>query len=209
MSDFTFDFNETQLRMILLGNKEIPEWYQALYQILPQYDINTPKRVAAFLSQCGHESLNFTVLKENLNYNSSGLMRTWRSVFPTEEIAKQYQFKPEKIANRAYANRMGNGNEESGDGWKYSGKGIIQLTGHDNYLAFANSIGKDIQEIADYLVTKEGATSSACWFWTRSNLNPLADMDDMISITRRINGGTLGLHDRLFLYQKALSILNV
>lgn len=204
---FKFDFTEQQLAQLIPGNKNVSEWYQALYKILPEYSIDTVPRVAAFVSQCAHESGNFQFLTENLNYRAESLMRTWPSRFPTMEIAQQYAMKPERIANRAYADRMGNGPESSGDGWRYAGKGLIQLTGKDNYTRFANSIDLPLSEVPAYLTTYDGAVQSACWFWTDKNLNPLADAGDIVTISRRINGGDNGLEDRKKKYALAMSVL--
>ena len=174
---------------------------------LPDYDINTPQRVAAFIAQCAHESGGFKFLKENLNYRAESLCRVWPKYFPNLEIAKQYAQKQEKIANRAYANRMGNGPEESGDGWKFCGRGLIQLTGRNNYQAFADSIETDIEDIPAYLATFEGAVQSACWFWESNNLNKWADQGDILTLTKKINGGTLGLEDRIKHYNHALHVI--
>lgn len=189
-------------------NKYVKEWHDALSILLPNYDINTPLRVAAFLAQCGHESGGFAFLRENLNYRAETLMKQWPKHFPTMEIAKQYERKPVMIANRAYANRMGNGDEASGDGWRYCGRGLIQLTGKDNYQDFADSIETPVEEIPDYLGTFEGATQSACWFWESRKLNREADVGDIKEMTRKINGGYLGLPDRYKHYHHALEIIN-
>jgi putative chitinase len=194
---FTFDFTEDQLRQIITGNESVSDWYIALVDELPKYDINTPERVACFIGQCAHESNNFKILNENLNYRWESLRRVFGKYFPTDDLAKQYEKQPERIANRVYGNRMGNGDEYTGDGWKFHGRGLIQLTGHDNYNAFATSIGKSIDEMPDYLATFEGAVASACWFWTTRNLNQYADIDDIETLTKRINGGTIGLDDRI------------
>jgi putative chitinase len=175
---------------------------------LPDYDINTPQRIAAFIAQCAHESAGFKFLKENLNYRAESLMRVWPRYFPNIEIARQYAHKQEKIANRAYANRMGNGNEASGDGWKFCGRGLIQLTGRNNYESFAESIETPVEEIPEYLATFEGAAQSACWFWETNNLNKWADQGEMVTLTKKINGGTLGLEDRIKHYKHALEVLN-
>lgn len=196
-----------QLAQLLPGNAYVDEWYEALSQLLPDYDINTPQRIAAFIAQCSHESAGFKFLKENLNYRAESLMRVWPRYFPTIEIARQYAHKQEKIANRAYANRMGNGNEASGDGWRFCGRGLIQLTGRNNYEAFAESIETPVEEIPEYLATFEGAAQSACWFWDTNELNKWADKGDMVTLTKKINGGTLGLEDRIKHYKHALEVL--
>lgn len=203
---FEFDFTEEQLGQIIQGNRFVKEWFEALSNSLPEYEITSIPRVAAFLAQTAHESANYRTLKENLNYRAESLMRVWPSRFPTMEIAEQYAMQPEKIANRAYADRMGNGPESSGDGWRYAGKGLIQLTGKENYTRFANSIGMTPEEVSEYLQTFDGAVKSACWFWADKNLNPLADAGDMLTLTRRINGGTNGLEDRVKHYNHALRV---
>jgi len=205
MSEFIL--TKSQLRELLPGNPYIDYWYSALERCLPDYDINTPRRVAAFIAQCAHESGGFKFLKENLNYRAASLMKVWPRYFPTQEIANQYANKQEMIANRAYANRMGNGDEASGDGWRFCGRGLIQLTGRNNYQSFADSIETDINDIPEYLQTFEGAVQSACWFWENNSLNRWADAGDIVTLTKRINGGTLGLADRQKHYEHALHVL--
>jgi putative chitinase len=196
-----------QLSQIIPGNQYVDHWCEALNKILPDYEINTPQREAAFLAQCAHESAGFTALQENLNYKAESLMRVWPRYFPTIEIANQYAHHPEQIADRAYANRMGNGDEASGDGWRYCGRGLIQLTGKDNYQAFADSIQTPLEQIPEFLGTFEGAIQSACWFWDTNNLNQYADSGDITTMTKRINGGVLGLQDRINHYNHALQVL--
>jgi putative chitinase len=195
------------LKKFLPKNPYIDDWYEALTAILPEYNIDTKLRIAAFLAQCGHESGGFVFLRENLNYRAESLFKQWPRHFPSMEIAKQYERQPVRIANRAYANRMGNGDEASGDGWKFCGRGLLQLTGRDNYQDFADSIETPIDEIPDYLGTFEGAVQSACWFWETNNLNREADVGDIKTMTRKINGGYIGLEDRFKHYQHALHIL--
>ena len=179
-----------------------------LIKVTTHYDmIENPKRVAAFLAQVAHESGGFTAVKENLNYGAKGLMTTFKKYFPNEELAKQYERKPEKIANRVYANRMKNGDEASGDGFKFRGRGLIQLTGRDNYTRFAKSIGKSLDDTVLFLETPEGAVTSAGWFWDTNKLNIYCDKDDFVGLTKRINGGTIGLADRKHHYEIALSML--
>jgi putative chitinase len=204
---FNFEFTEAKLAQLIPGNQHVPYWYAALCQILPDYEINTIPRVSAFVAQCAHESGNFRLLKENLNYKAESLMRVWPSRFTNIDIARQYAQQPEKIANKVYADRMGNGSESSGDGWRYAGKGLIQLTGKDNYSRFAESIETPVEEVAEYLQTFEGAVQSACWFWEVNNLNQWADAGDILTLTKRINGGTIGLDDRIKHYQHALHVL--
>jgi putative chitinase len=196
-----------QLQQLIPDNPHVDQWCDALNKILPDYGIDTPERVAAFIAQCGHESGSFKFLKENLNYRAESLMRTWPRHFPTIEIANQYARQPERIANRAYANRMGNGPEASGDGWRYAGKGLIQLTGRTNYTLFANAIDMPLEEVPVYLETFDGAVHSACWFWDTNRLNQFADSGDIDTMTRRINGGLHGIDDRRARYAAALEVL--
>lgn len=204
---FEFDFREDQLGQIIHGNPYVPQWYEALKSILPEYGITTVPRVAAFLAQTAHESGGYKALKENLNYRAATLRKVFPRYFPTDELAEQYAGKQEMIANRVYGNRMGNGDEASGDGFRYCGRGLIQLTGHDNYQAFAESIETPIEELPEYLATFEGAVQSACWFWETNNLNQWADAGDMLTLTKRINGGTIGLEDRIKHYEHAVHVL--
>lgn len=193
---FEFDFTEEKLGECLERNNNIPELYQALCTVFPKYGITTIDRVAAFLAQCGHESVDFSVLQENLNYSAEGLNKVFHSRFPTVESAQPYNRNPEAIANKIYSSRMGNGDEASGDGWKFRGRGAIQLTGRSNYTAFAHSLGIDVDEAVAYCETLQGAIESACWFWNSHNLNALADERDITKMTKVINGGTLGLDER-------------
>lgn len=204
---FEFEFTEEKLQKCVPRNKNIHDLFEALNEVLPKYEINTVERVAAFLAQCGHESLDFTVLQENLNYGAKGLLGLFKKYFPSEDLAKQYERKPEKIANRIYANRMGNGPEESGDGWAHRGRGAIQLTGKLNYQAFANSVGLTLEDAVHYCETMNGAIESACWFWKKNNLNKIADSKDVLLMTKRINGGTIGLEDRKKHYEHNIEIL--
>jgi putative chitinase len=203
---FTFDFTQEKCTAILQNNPFSEHWYEALCKILPDYDINTPERVAAFLAQTMHESGGYKFLTENLNYKAESLCRVWPKYFNAEN-ANEYAHNPEKIANRAYADRMGNGDEASGDGFKYCGRGLIQLTGKANYTAFAQSIDTPVEEIPEFLATFEGAVQSACWFWESNNLNQYADTGDVLTMTKRINGGTLGLEDRQQHFHNAIQIL--
>jgi putative chitinase len=203
----SFILSQEQLAQLIPGNPYTDHWYEALALCLPDYDINTPQRVAAFIAQCAHESGGFKFLKENLNYKAASLTKVWPRYFPNMEIAQQYANKQEMIANRAYGGRMGNGPEASGDGWKFCGRGLIQLTGRNNYQAFADSIETDVEEIPAYLGTFEGAVQSACWFWESNKLNQWADAGDILTLTKRINGGTLGLEDRKKHYEHALHVL--
>lgn len=196
-----------QVKQLIPRNKYPTEWCNALNLLLPKYEINTPERIAAFVAQCAHESLDFTVLKENLHYRAVTLQKVFPKYFPTPEVAIEYANKPEKIANRVYANRMCNGDEDSGDGYQYCGRGLIQLTGKDNYTKFAADVEMKMEVAIPYLETFEGALESACWYWKEHNLNSIADKQDMVTLTRRINGGTNGLDDRIDRYDEALKIL--
>lgn len=197
-----------QLSQIIPGNAYVKEWHEALEKCLEDYGIDTPERIAAFLAQCAHESGNFRTIKENLNYRAESLLKVFPKYFKTLTEANQFARKPEKIANRIYGGRMGNGPEASGDGWRYCGRGLIQLTGKNNYQAFADSVEMPLEEVAEYLATFEGAVQSACWFWETNNLNELADKRDIVGMTKRINGGTIGLEDRKKHYEHALKVLN-
>ena len=191
----------------MVKNPHINHWYEALEQLLPDYDIDTPLRVAHFVAQCAHESGNFVFIKENLNYKAASLRKVFPRYFLTDDVAAQYANKPERIANRVYANRMGNGDEASGDGWRFCGRGLIQLTGKDNYTFFAGSLGISVEEASEYLATFEGAAQSACWFWEQNNLNRFADANDVKGLTRAINGGYIGLEDRIKHTEHALHVL--
>ena len=203
---FTFNFTKEQLKEMIPKNSYVNQWFEALENILPEYDITTPQRVAAFLAQCAHESGGFVFLKENLNYKAASLRRVFPKYFPDDAIAAQYAGKGEMIANRVYANRMGNGPEESGDGFRYCGRGLIQLTGKNNYTFFAGSLDIPVEEASEYLQTFEGAVQSACFFWEQNKLNQWADAGDILTLTKRINGGTIGLEDRIKHYEHALHI---
>lgn len=186
----------------------LQQYVDALHDVAEYYDMyDNPRRVAGFLAQVAHESGGFNFVKENLNYGAKGLMTTFKKYFPNEELAKQYERKPEKIANRVYANRMANGDESSGDGYRFCGRGLIQLTGRANYTKFAQDLGISIEETVAYLETPAGAVSSAGWFWDNNNLNQYCDSDDFVTLTKRINGGTIGLEDRQHHYHLALQIL--
>ncbi len=180
---------------------------EALNESFDKYDINTVNRAAGFLAQCGHESNGFTVLKENLNYSADGLNKIFHKYFPTVESATPYARNPQKIANKVYGGRMGNGPESSGEGFKFCGRGAIQLTGKDNYSKFAASVGMTIDEAVADLETLDGAIESACWFWKTNGLNAICDANDIVKMTKKINGGTIGLEDRTAHYNKAKQVL--
>jgi putative chitinase len=204
------ELTKQQLKQLLPKNPYIDQWHHALSILLTDYEINTPQRIAAFMAQCAHESGEFIFLSENLNYKPATLRKIFPKYFPTDELANQYCSKPNKaeaIANRVYANRMGNGDEASGDGYRYRGRGLIQVTGKQNYTWFAASLEITPEEAAEYMQTFEGASQSACWFWESNNLNQWADKGDIVTLTKKINGGTIGLDDRIKHYEHALHIL--
>lgn len=196
-----------QLQQILPNNNYIQEWYDALSVHIPEYDMDTPERLSAFISQCSHESGEFTRLTENLNYRWESLRRVFPKYFPTDDIAKKYEHNQKAIASRVYANRMGNGNEASSDGWKYRGRGLIQITGKNNYSAFAEFIGMSLDDVPDYLESFDGAIVSACWYWKINNLNRFADSEDIKGLTKAINGGYNGLDDRIAKHDEITEIL--
>jgi len=185
--------------------------FSQIFGVMETFQINTPLRMSHFLAQCAHESGNFKTVSENLNYGAKGLLRTFKKYFPTEAKALQYERKPEKIANLVYANRMGNGAESSGDGFKYRGRGYIQLTGKVNYESFNKMVDEDII-VNPTLVATKYPLLSAAWFWNSRLLNTLADKGAtevaVILITKKVNGGVHGLNDRLDKFKKFYSILN-
>lgn len=207
MSGFNFDFTLDKFKACV-GNAPYAEhWYEALCEILPDYDIDTPARLAAFLAQTAHESGGYRAIKENLNYRAVTLRKVFAKYFPDDATANAYAQQPEKIANRVYGGRMGNGPESSGDGYRYCGRGLIQLTGKDNYQRYAQSLEISVEEASEHLTTFEGCVQSAAWFWEANNLNQYADNGDILTMTKRINGGTIGLEDRKKHYEHALHIL--
>jgi putative chitinase len=204
---------EAQLAAMIPTNKEVAEWCAALNEMLPKYGITTDKRIAGFIAQCAHESMDFRVLQENLNYKEATLLKVFPRYFgPGKENAAEYAGKPEKIANYVYMDKnrskggaLGNVNE--GDGWLFSGKGLKQVTGRANTTAFGKTIGMTAEEAAAYLLTKKGALESALWFWGSRNLNEVADTGDQVRLTKIINGGDIGLSDRQQRYAKAMAAL--
>lgn len=185
----------------------IEKFVVPLNEVMEFYEINTPRRISMFLAQVGHESAGMSVIRENLNYSAVGLNKIFPKYFiRAGRDANQYARKPEKIANLVYANRMGNGNEASGDGYRYRGKGLIQLTGKSNYQAFAEDMEMSLSEAIVWLDTPEGAAWSAGWFWDSRELNDWADKGDVLTVTKKINGGTNGLEDRKKHYAGALHI---
>ena len=196
------------IKKIFPNNKQSEALAESLNRILPEYGITTKKQVACFLGQCGHESGEFNILKENLNYSAEGLNKVWPKRFPSVDAAKPYNRNPEKIANKVYADRMGNGNEASGEGFKFRGRGCIQLTGKDNYTKFSKACGKSLDEAVAYCETLDGALASGAFFWQANNLNRFCDKPDHLGLTKAINGGTHGLDDRTNKTNKALSVLD-
>ena len=190
-----------QLEQLGIG----PEWVVPLDKTFKKYEINTLKRQACFVGQCMHESGGFKQLNENLNYGAKGLVGTWPSRFPNLEYAAEFERKPERIANKVYGGRMGN--TEEGDGWKYHGRGLIQLTGKENYQNCGAGIGVDLVNEPDLLATPEYAALSAGWFWNKKGLNALADSMDIDTMTKRINGGSIGIADRKAKIEKVMNIL--
>ena len=200
------------LKLICPKTKEetLDQYVEPINAIGEHYELfQNPKRIAGFLAQIAHESGGFNFVKENLNYSAEGLRKVFPKYFPTDELAKAYARQPEKIANRVYANRMKNGDEASGDGFKFRGRGLIQLTGRDNYTRFAEAVNLSIDETIAYLETPNGAVASAGWFWDNNKLNQWCDKDDFVTLTKRINGGTIGLADRKHHYELALEHLNI
>lgn len=195
--------NSEQLAKLHIG----PEWVNALNETFQRFNINTLNQQAAFIGQCGHECGNFTVLSENLNYKAESLMRLWSSRFPTLEIANQYAKNPQKIANKVYANRMGNRDESSGDGYRFRGRGCIQTTGHANYYHAGQNLGVDLVMQPDLVASPQYAALTAGFFWSTHGLNELATQGNNLMITKRINGGTNGLDDRISRTSQALAVL--
>ena len=195
----------------LFPNCKDPDgWVEAMNNVFPKYDIDTPQRIAAFIAQCGHESGGWRVFSENLNYSAKSLDAVFGKYFVRAGVdANDYARQPEKIANRVYADRMGNRDEGSGDGWWYRGRGPIQLTGYNNYDMFAQDMDiDDIHDNPDMVAEdKEVALMSAIWFWNKNKLNQSADSGDIKTMTKRINGGYNGLEDRIHHYKEAMALL--
>ena len=210
---FEFDFTRDHLAEIIPGNKQVDEWYAALYEVLPMYEITTERRVAHFLSQCAHESANFKRLEENLNYSAKALRAVFGRYFgdPPKRDADEYHRQPEMIANYVYMDEFRKykmGNIHEGDGWLFRA-GLKQLTGRENYSRFGDSIGMTAEEAAEYVQSFNGAIQSACWFWDTNNLNDIADGDNVKLMTKKINGGSIGLEDRQKRYINAMKVLGM
>lgn len=204
---------EAQLAVMIPTNPDVSEWCKELNKAFPKYDINNARRIAAFISQCAHESRDFTALEENLNYSERALNSVFSRYFgPGKRDAREYARNPEKIANYVYMDeyrsaRGALGNTEPGDGWRFRGRGLKQLTGRNNYERFAKDYDMTAEEAAEWLETKEGALASALWFWNSNHLNLIADQNDVRALTKRINGGDIGLEDREYRYRIAMQAL--
>lgn len=197
---FKFNFTEEKLAACIKKNKNPAVWFDALEEALPKFSIVTPARVAGFISQCQHESLDFTALSENLNYSAAALDKVFPKYFKRAgRDAQAYHRQPEKIANVIYANRMGNGDTRSGEGWKFRGRGIIQLTGKNNYTKCSiDVLGDDtLVRNPDLVSEPKFAVLAACWYWHTNRLNDICDQGDVVLLSKRINGGTIGLNDRI------------
>jgi putative chitinase len=206
---FKFNFTQSKFEKCIPRLKNAGEWFGALNTHLPNFGIDDINEVAMFLAQTAHESAGYKTLSENLNYSSSGLLKTFSRYFRTQADADAYARQPERIANRVYGGRMANGPESSGDGWRFRGRGIIQITGRDNYTRFSRDTFGDDRILTDpsYLSTPDGAVYSACWYWRSRNINPPASRGDVVAVTRLINGGTIGLDDRRNKFNKFVPIL--
>ena len=202
---------EAQLAAMIPTNKEVAAWCEELNKALPKYDITTPQRIAGFISQCAHESMDFNAMSENLNYREETLNKVFPRYFgPGKRNAAEYAKNPEKIANYVYMDEFRTsklGNVQPGDGWRFRGRGLKQLTGRDNYTRFAKDYDMTAEEAAVWVETKEGALASALWFWNTNNLNPIADTGSVPALTKKINGGDIGLADRQARYEKAMAVL--
>lgn len=196
--------NADELRKLGIG----PQWVDPLNKTFARFGIDTPTQQAAFIGQCGHECGNFRILEENLNYRAATLIKLWPKRFPNQWIANAYAGNPKKIANMVYANRMGNRDEASGDGYRFRGRGCIQLTGSTNYYNAGKALGVDFWAEPDLVATPEYAALTAGWFWSTHNCNQLAANMDWTGLTRKINGGTIGLDERVQHTQMALAALS-
>jgi putative chitinase len=208
----SFEFKEEHLAAMIPSNRATAgKWFQAMKEIFPKYEINTPNRIAGFLAQCDHESAEFKLLEENLNYSEKSLNAVFGRYFgPGKRNAAEYARKPEKIANYVYQDEFRSskmGNTKPGDGWLFRGRGLKQLTGRENYTAFGKSVGMTAEQAAEYVATEKGAIESACWFWNNKKLNAIADTGDIVKLTKVINGGTIGLDDRKRRWEQALKVL--
>tara|TARA_B110000037_G_scaffold205153_1_gene249792 strand:+ start:118 stop:945 length:828 start_codon:yes stop_codon:yes gene_type:complete len=202
-----FDFKVEQVAELLPRVNSLL-WHDAMQRVLPKWDIDTIDRVAGFIAQTSHESAGYSVLTENLNYSAEALDKIFPKYFKRAgRDAKDYHRQPEKIANVIYANRMDNGDTDSGDGWRFRGGGILQLTGRYNYTQFGKAEDMSAEEATEFVRSPIGALASACWFWDTNNINRYCDNQDITGMTKRINGGTIGLEDRKKHYAHALEVL--
>lgn len=199
----------TNLTAMGASNDNATKFIQPFNDIIIKYSINTQLRISHFLSQIFHESTNLTTLHENLNYGKDGLLKTFPKYFPTPDIADQYAKQPQKIANKVYENRLGNGAESTNDGWMYCGRGLLQTTGKINYSNLSKALGVNFVLHPEYLEQPQYASLSAGFFWNSKNLNHFADLDDVIGVTKLINGGTNGLEARKILLEKAKKIFSI
>ena len=186
---------------------DIDEICDPINSAMAEFGITSSREQDMFLAQCGHESGGFAIVQENLNYKAETLIKVFPKYFKDVD-PNDYAKQPEKIANRVYGNRMGNGDAASGDGYRYRGRGLIQLTGKDNYDACGAALKIDLHSNPDYLETAEGASRSAAWFWSHNGLNKFADADDIVGCTKRVNGGTIGLEERILYYNNAKAVLD-
>lgn len=204
-----------QLAAMIPSNKaNAAKWHKAMVEILPKYEINTPNRIAGFIAQCAHESGDFRIMEENLNYSAKALNAVFGRYFgpAPKRNADEYARNPEKIANYVYMDEFRSkagqmGNTKAGDGYRFRGRGLKQLTGRNNYTAFGKTVGMTAEQAAEYVATEKGAIESACWFWATANCNKFADAGDIVGLSKKINGGTIGLDDRVRRWNEALAIL--
>jgi|11_taG_2_1085331.scaffolds.fasta_scaffold27302_3 putative chitinase len=211
----SFPLTKEMLSAMINNNPKADEWFEALEEIMPKYEIDTPERIAGFIAQCAHESADFKRLEENLNYSEKALNAVFGRYFGTgkkKRDASEYARNPEMIANYVYQDeyrtkRGAMGNVNDGDGWLFRGRGLKQLTGRNNYTAFGKTVDLTAEEAVEYVATEKGAVESACWFWDTAKLNKIADKGDIVAMTKKINGGTIGLEDRTSRYEKAIAIM--
>jgi putative chitinase len=212
-SKFNFNFTVEMTRALLPGNAEADQWHETMVEVLPMWEINTVERVAGFIAQCAHESNNFRTLEENLSYSADALLRVFPRYFGAapKRNAAEFARNPEKLANYVYMDEFRSpqgrmGNTQPGDGWRFRGRGLKQLTGRNNYTNFGKTVNMTAEQAAEYVATKKGAIDSACWFWDTAKCNAFADNRDIVGLSKRINGGTIGLEDRQRRWNQALQV---
>lgn len=210
-----FNFFKNHLIVLLNSNPDSTLWHANMKSILPRYGIDTPDRVAGFIAQCSHESADFRILEENLNYSEKALNSVFSRYFgnPPKRRAADYARNPKMIANYVYQDEFRSaagalGNTNPGDGWKFRGRGLKQLTGRSNYTAFGKTVNMTAEDAADYVSSRAGALESACWFWKAANCNRFADSGDIVGMSRAINGGTIGLADRQNRWNRAVALFD-